>query len=1157
MKAEIVGVSGFFMSIINTSLLYGLGLWVIGSIYALGQLFAEKVLKLKQLRFQEICINFGLGLVVFLLTNWILMGFGIFYGAIVWLMLIGGGVLLYFRRKALVKTGEFISEVFQKFAITELNQDPRKLAFIILIAFSVLYYLIGFQLSFIPYPTAWDANHEYMYIPKVISQYHGVIRGNTGPASSLPYLWHSFIAFFFVLIKPIASRFWISPDTVAVNMNFLSGIFVLLFGLGVITTINSFFSAKNSEDAEKTAQDIKKLETIKKAGFVLGFSALLLWLNSGMGAFLVFVDNKTDLGVMALTLLAIVGGLVAIQYISTPHPSPKRITPNPSLAKRGTKRIEKGELSFAKGEVERIQTQESEVNNSLKYLIISGIFFAFAAMGKPTAFIDIVVFGVFMLGWWLNSLIGAGVGVMMIGFMGILQPLNAKDFINPILGKWLLILGGVITGIGIITLILKLKKNTKKKSENTEKIRILQYIKYLIIWGLSFGITLVICKTPGLVYKYHLSDSLTVPNYAKGLLFAQNTTGANRDLNNATVQDQIAQKDINLTYNQCKNVNFTEEELTKNLPKREVGNEDIGRYVGYGRHQFKSDDLGYYLFKMFLWKDNTCYGLNTEAKLFCKNADAIAKGDINTLEDILKKIESGNQDTTVSKAEKLLKKTIIEYRENPETLKYNLEKLRQYYQDHSIYTQKGVVNIPYRYIIPLNITFNWSLQNLSSYYTDIGFVWLVLLWIVVFSMLYGILAKKKLLRNIAIATSVGRMIWILIAGGILRYGIGLIMRTIATNVVFFIIIGKALLEKKLEDNISSIEREKYLGITSFGVIIIFFAMQQVMNVLRISSQGGGQPFIWYKQAIGQEIQINNQLQQKFEKAFPYTADKIYNLQFGFYDPIIEKVDQRSDDEGLVIAGTYMQYFLKKQKNVIFDTRLGKLANLSSDENVCKTYKRFKQDKNHNIKYIVLDQNIGTVVMGEGNKSLFYRFFAKVNEQTKKIVQEGAISMLLKLKKYGYLDLLYTNNLGTKYAFVLPDSAFIEYFKVTDPDQIALLRAKLSVVRFFHQDHHLANFVMTMFQKRFGISAIQDLADMFGKKVDANKIVTVVDGFLKKEYTLQQKIEHLTQDERMIAIQFINLYMIGQQNPQQYSQEVSKMISNSLFGSTQVSAFEIK
>lgn len=48
-----------------------------------------------------------------------------------------------------------------------------------------------------------------------------------------------------------------------------------------------------------------------------------------------------------------------------------------------------------------------------------------------------------------------------------------------------------------------------------------------------------------------------------------------------------------------------------------------------------------------------------------------------------------------------------------------------------------------------------------------------------------------------------------------------------------------------------------------------------------------------------------------------------------------------------------------------------LWELFSDSNVCNSYLRLK-DKGY--KYITIDPNIGTVVMGEGNESLFDRFF---------------------------------------------------------------------------------------------------------------------------------------------------------------------------------------
>lgn len=98
-----------------------------------------------------------------------------------------------------------------------------------LLAISIIYYLYGFQLSVIPYSTARDANHEYMYIPKVLAENHGVLRGNVGPATMASGLRHMFITFRFALITPIKSRFRMAPDTIAVAMNFLSGVLVLIF----------------------------------------------------------------------------------------------------------------------------------------------------------------------------------------------------------------------------------------------------------------------------------------------------------------------------------------------------------------------------------------------------------------------------------------------------------------------------------------------------------------------------------------------------------------------------------------------------------------------------------------------------------------------------------------------------------------------------------------------------------------------------------------------------------------------------------------------------------------------------------------------------------------------------------------------------------------
>lgn len=57
--------------------------------------------------------------------------------------------------------------------------------------------------------------------------------------------------------------------------------------------------------------------------------------------------------------------------------------------------------------------------------------FAFAVIAKPTAFIDVVVFSLLLIGLRVNSIAAIGMGVMIFGMMGILQPLYASAFLNP------------------------------------------------------------------------------------------------------------------------------------------------------------------------------------------------------------------------------------------------------------------------------------------------------------------------------------------------------------------------------------------------------------------------------------------------------------------------------------------------------------------------------------------------------------------------------------------------------------------------------------------------------------------------------------------------------------------------------------------------------
>lgn len=100
---------------------------------------------------------------------------------------------------------------------------------------------------------------------------------------------------------------------------------------------------------------------------------------------------------------------------------------------------------------------------------------------------------------------------------------------------------------------------------------------------------------------------------------------------------------------------------------------------------------------------------------------------------------------------------------NPAEFRDQIVAIRQYYQDHSIATEAGKIHIPYRYLTPFNIVFNRSLQNLSSYYTDIGYVRLMIMCLLVLGFVYALCNSKRFRQDtnlvvISGVTIIGRAI---------------------------------------------------------------------------------------------------------------------------------------------------------------------------------------------------------------------------------------------------------------------------------------------------------------------------------------------------------------------------------------------------------------
>ena len=91
-------------------------------------------------------------------------------GVLIWIMFFGLGFMIWRMKSDMVPYKLILSEIAGEFKKDKLKENRWKRLGVILLAISLLYYMYGFQLSVIPYSTAWDANHAYMYVPKILAE---------------------------------------------------------------------------------------------------------------------------------------------------------------------------------------------------------------------------------------------------------------------------------------------------------------------------------------------------------------------------------------------------------------------------------------------------------------------------------------------------------------------------------------------------------------------------------------------------------------------------------------------------------------------------------------------------------------------------------------------------------------------------------------------------------------------------------------------------------------------------------------------------------------------------------------------------------------------------------------------------------------------------
>jgi len=113
-------------------------------------------------------LDFWLWLVIGLLLIYILLLLNIFYPIITWALFVWWILFVYKSKEYRKRYESIISEFFShwKILLSE-GTSLRKTLWVILLFIVILlwfrYLYNWYVLSFMPYPTAWDANHAYMF----------------------------------------------------------------------------------------------------------------------------------------------------------------------------------------------------------------------------------------------------------------------------------------------------------------------------------------------------------------------------------------------------------------------------------------------------------------------------------------------------------------------------------------------------------------------------------------------------------------------------------------------------------------------------------------------------------------------------------------------------------------------------------------------------------------------------------------------------------------------------------------------------------------------------------------------------------------------------------------------------------------------------------
>ncbi|MBP6911257.1 hypothetical protein KBC03_06805 [Patescibacteria group bacterium] len=141
--------------------------YFIAGLLSTGTWIRRKLFGSHERTIEHVFLNIGLGLIAFCLMTTLLVLFHLFYGVIIAAIFIGYGLCSRKMRGELKLAKQPFEDMLNMISWKSVKTSPLMLVYVLLILFSLMYAFHGFVLADIPYPTAWDANHAYMYYPRI------------------------------------------------------------------------------------------------------------------------------------------------------------------------------------------------------------------------------------------------------------------------------------------------------------------------------------------------------------------------------------------------------------------------------------------------------------------------------------------------------------------------------------------------------------------------------------------------------------------------------------------------------------------------------------------------------------------------------------------------------------------------------------------------------------------------------------------------------------------------------------------------------------------------------------------------------------------------------------------------------------------------------